>query len=176
MYECVRVITQIYPSTQLLEEAAAAISTFITSDNHNLKYLGSEMRARSCVLALLLPCFVSFFFSRSSNGRVKLTPTHVHMHNGTPPLLARGTTTGINSLASIVQINPKYAADHQLIVIDCLEDTDETLRRKTMELLYSMTNPQNVVFIVGKLLDSLKVRTYVRARVRTGPVSRSVDG
>ena len=29
-----------------------------------------------------------------------------------------------------VQDNPKYAAEHQLAVIDCLEDPDETLKRK----------------------------------------------
>jgi hypothetical protein len=51
---------------------------------------------------------------------------------------------GIDSLARIVRINAKYAAEHQLAVIDCLEDPDETLKKKTLELLYKMTKPNNV--------------------------------
>ena len=51
---------------------------------------------------------------------------------------------GIDSLARIVRINAKHAAQHQLAVIDCLEDPDDTLRRKTLELLYKMTKPSNV--------------------------------
>jgi hypothetical protein len=51
---------------------------------------------------------------------------------------------GIDSLARVVRINAKYAADHQLAVIDCLEDPDDTLKKKTLELLYKMTKPSNV--------------------------------
>ena len=37
---------------------------------------------------------------------------------------------GITALASLVLINPKYAADYQGVVMDCLEDPDETIKRK----------------------------------------------
>ncbi len=37
---------------------------------------------------------------------------------------------GITALAAIVQVNPVYANEHQMVVIDCLNDPDETLKRK----------------------------------------------
>ena len=66
---------------------------------------------------------------------------------------------GVTGLASIVERHPKYAADHQLAVIECLEDQDETLLRKTLDLLYRMTNPVNVAFITDRLLHFLRGST-----------------
>ena len=56
--------------------------------------------------------------------------------------------------------NARYAAEHQLAVVDCLEDPDDTLKKKTLELLFKMTKPNNV-----------EVST---ARFCEGPRSRSV--
>lgn len=42
------------------------------------------------------------------------------------------------------------------MVVDCLEDADDTLKIKTLDLLYRMTNKQNVEPIVDKLLAYLK--------------------
>ncbi|KAL7517944.1 hypothetical protein ACHAWX_002817 [Stephanocyclus meneghinianus] len=66
---------------------------------------------------------------------------------------------GVTGLASIVERHPKYAADHQLAVIECLEDKDDTLLRKTLDLLYRMTNPVNVEFITDRLLHFLRGST-----------------
>ena len=64
--------------------------------------------------------------------------------------------TGITGLINIVKLNPQYAARHQMVVVDCLEDTDETLKRKTLSLLYRMANVNNVKVIADKLLGILK--------------------
>ena len=76
---------------------------------------------------------------------------------------------GVTGLASIVERHPKYAADHQLAVIECLEDKDETLLRKTLDLLYRMTNPVNVVFITDRLLHFLRGSTdpYLKSDLTT---------
>ncbi len=52
--------------------------------------------------------------------------------------------TGIDVLARMVRLNPRYAAEHQLAVIDCLEDPDATLKKKTLTLLFKMAKPNNV--------------------------------
>eukprot|EP00529_Nitzschia_sp_RCC80_P003517 CAMPEP_0113489926 /NCGR_PEP_ID=MMETSP0014_2-20120614/26779_1 /TAXON_ID=2857 /ORGANISM="Nitzschia sp." /LENGTH=1047 /DNA_ID=CAMNT_0000383675 /DNA_START=147 /DNA_END=3290 /DNA_ORIENTATION=- /assembly_acc=CAM_ASM_000159 len=66
---------------------------------------------------------------------------------------------GVTGLAMIVETHPQYAAQHQMSVMDCLEDQDETLQRKTLDLLYRMTNPVNVEFISDKLIDFLRGTT-----------------
>ena len=63
---------------------------------------------------------------------------------------------GVTGLASIVRDHPKYAAEHQMAVIDCLEDNDDTMRRRTLDLLYRMTNPVNVEVITSKLVEHLR--------------------
>jgi AP-4 complex subunit epsilon-1 len=63
---------------------------------------------------------------------------------------------GITALVAVVQVNPAYAAEHQMVVIECLDDPDETLKRKTLELLCRMTNSANVTVITDKLV------TYVQ--------------
>ncbi len=37
---------------------------------------------------------------------------------------------GINALGALVKINAKFVTEHQMVVIDCLDDPDETLKRK----------------------------------------------
>lgn len=63
---------------------------------------------------------------------------------------------GLALLASLITHDPEYALKHQAVVVDCLEDPDETIRRKTIELLYSMTNGYNVTAIVERFISALR--------------------
>lgn len=64
--------------------------------------------------------------------------------------------TGINGLSLIIQINHDYVANHQQVIVDCLEENDETLKKNTFELLYKMTDTNNVEVIVEKMISYLK--------------------
>ncbi|XP_042036181.1 AP-4 complex subunit epsilon-like [Salvia splendens] len=60
---------------------------------------------------------------------------------------------GIDALTRLIKINPEIAEQHQLAVIDCLEDPDDTLKRKTFDLLYKMTSSSNVEVIVDRMIE-----------------------
>jgi hypothetical protein len=51
---------------------------------------------------------------------------------------------GLKALKEITLINPGYTAQHHKEVIECLNDNDEAIQHKTLDLLFTMTNPQNV--------------------------------
>jgi AP-4 complex subunit epsilon-1 len=97
-----KTVTYIYPSQSLIDAASNTVSRFLSSESHNLKYIG------------------------------------------------------ITGLAYIVKIDAKYTLNYQGLVVDCLEDADDTLKIKTLDLLFKMTNKQNVEAIVDKLLNYLK--------------------
>ncbi|CAK9138802.1 unnamed protein product [Ilex paraguariensis] len=99
LYECICCVSSLHPNPKLIESAADAISKFLKSDSHNLKYMG------------------------------------------------------IDALGRLIKISPEIAEKHQLAVIDCLEDPDDTLKRKTFELLYKMTKSSNVEVIVDRMID-----------------------
>jgi len=145
IYECVRCITAIYPNIALLEAAANHISRFVSSENHNLKYLGikslaSIVQVRAVRAVGPLPVF--------------------SCDRATRPCLA----PAVESVVCDPQVNQKYALEHQMLVVECMEDPDETLKRKTLELLFRMTNASNVVFVVDKLISHLRATTDTQFR------------
>ena len=74
-----------------------------------------------------------------------------------------------DALAGVTRVSPKYAVEHQVAVIDCLEDPDDTLKLKTLELLATMTKANNVTVIVERLMAYLKGCTdeHVRRDIAT---------
>ncbi|KAH7428459.1 hypothetical protein KP509_09G002800 [Ceratopteris richardii] len=80
---------------------------------------------------------------------------------------------GIDALGRIIKINPDFAEEHQLAVIDCLEDPDDTLKRKTLELLYKMTKSSNVEVIVDRMICYMK--TLTDSHYKTDIASRCIE-
>ncbi|XP_010746455.3 AP-4 complex subunit epsilon-1 [Larimichthys crocea] len=66
---------------------------------------------------------------------------------------------GLKALTYVVQQDPKLALQHQMTIIECLDHPDLIIKRETLELLFRITNAQNVTVIVEKMLDFLRVST-----------------
>ncbi|KAG9489346.1 hypothetical protein GDO78_005373 [Eleutherodactylus coqui] len=63
---------------------------------------------------------------------------------------------GLKALTYVIQQDPNLALQHQMTIIECLDHPDPIIKRETLELLYRITNEQNVTVIVQKMLDYLK--------------------
>ncbi|KAM4678395.1 AP-4 complex subunit epsilon-1 [Discoglossus pictus] len=63
---------------------------------------------------------------------------------------------GLKALTYVIQQDPNLALQHQMTIIECLDHPDPIIKRETLELLYRITNGQNVTVIVQKMLEYLK--------------------
>ncbi|CAL1595065.1 unnamed protein product [Knipowitschia caucasica] len=62
---------------------------------------------------------------------------------------------GLKALTFVIQQDPKLALQHQMTIIECLDHPDILIKRETLELLFRITNAQNVTVIVEKMLEFL---------------------
>ncbi|XP_067874098.1 AP-4 complex subunit epsilon-1 [Heterodontus francisci] len=63
---------------------------------------------------------------------------------------------GLKALTYVVQQDLNLVLQHQMTIIECLDHPDPIIKRETLELLYRITNVQNVAVIVQKMLDYLR--------------------
>ncbi|XP_062849431.1 AP-4 complex subunit epsilon-1 [Trichomycterus rosablanca] len=64
---------------------------------------------------------------------------------------------GLKALAYVVQYDANLALQHQMTIIECLNHSDLSIKRETLELLFRITNAQNVTVIVEKMLGFLRL-------------------
>lgn len=64
---------------------------------------------------------------------------------------------GLKALTYVVQQDPKLALQHQMTIIECLDHPDLIIKREVLELLFRITNAQNVTVIVEKMLEFLSI-------------------
>eukprot|EP00111_Clytia_hemisphaerica_P002601 TCONS_00007391-protein len=76
---------------------------------------------------------------------------------------------GIKALSDFITTDFDYAAKHQQVIINCLQDHDDSLKRKTLELLYRMANVSNVVTICEEMIKYLRstMDDYIRSTLVT---------
>jgi len=72
---------------------------------------------------------------------------------------------GISAVAQLVRAaGPSYAAEHQSMIMECLYHPDESVRKQTLNIMYSLGNSSNVQVICAKMLEYLSTTTdeYLR--------------
>ncbi|XP_076983988.1 AP-4 complex subunit epsilon-1 isoform X2 [Tamandua tetradactyla] len=69
--------------------------------------------------------------------------------------LNHNVTYGLKALTYVIQQDPSLALQHQMTIIECLDHPDPIVKRETLELLYRITNAQNITVIVHKMLEYL---------------------
>ncbi|VDM38019.1 unnamed protein product [Toxocara canis] len=60
---------------------------------------------------------------------------------------------GLLAMGKILQTHPKAVQAHKDIVLRCLDDRDESIRLRALDLLYGMVSKRNIMEIVRKLME-----------------------
>ena len=62
---------------------------------------------------------------------------------------------GLLALNNIMKVHPKAVAEHRELVVKCLDDPDETIRLRALDLLAGMINSKNIQDIVQRLCEQM---------------------
>ncbi|XP_061284758.1 AP-4 complex subunit epsilon-1 isoform X1 [Bos javanicus] len=83
---------------------------------------------------------------------------------------------GLKALTYVIQQDPTLALQHQMTIIECLDHPDPIIKRETLELLYRITNAQNITVIVQKMLEYLhqSKEEYIIVNL-VGKIAETVD-
>ena len=77
-----------------------------------------------------------------------------------PFLLNKDNNTryvALTMLAKVVETDLSAVQRHRATIVDCLKDPDVSIRRRALDLLYSLVNKQNVRALVREMLNYLVV-------------------
>lgn len=62
----------------------------------------------------------------------------------------------LNTLLQVIESEPTAVQRHQATIIDCLQDSDISIRRRALELSYALINGQNIRVLTRGLLSFLE--------------------
>ena len=60
-------------------------------------------------------------------------------------------------LLAAVGDDPSSVQRHRAVIIECVKDNDDSIRKKALELVYALVNDGNAVNLINELLDYLKI-------------------
>ena len=70
---------------------------------------------------------------------------------------------GLLVMGKILKTNPKSVQGHKDLIMQCLDDSDDSIRLRALDLLYGMVSRKNLMEIVKKLMthmDKAEGTTY----------------
>lgn len=63
---------------------------------------------------------------------------------------------GLLAMSRILKTHPKSVQSHKDLVLTCLEDKDESIRLRALDLIIGMISKKNLIEIIHKLMQSVK--------------------
>ncbi|GLC40655.1 hypothetical protein PLESTB_000036100 [Pleodorina starrii] len=63
----------------------------------------------------------------------------------------------LNTLAKVVSVDTQAVQRHRATIVECVKDADVSIRRRALELVYSLVNESNIRTLTRELLDYLAV-------------------
>lgn len=59
--------------------------------------------------------------------------------------------------------HPHFVADHEAVLVECMDDSDISIRTRALDLIIGMINPDNLQLVVDKLLNQLRSAGFTNA-------------
>lgn len=63
----------------------------------------------------------------------------------------------LNTLAKVVSVDTQAVQRHRAMIVGCVKDSDVSIRRRALELVYSLVNENNITVLAKELIDYLTV-------------------
>lgn len=67
---------------------------------------------------------------------------------------------GLLAMSRILKTHPKSVQSHKDLVLTCLEDKDESIRLRALDLIIGMISKKNLIEIIHKLMQSVKNNSF----------------
>ena len=81
---------------------------------------------------------------------------------------------GLLAMSKILKTHPKSVQTHKDLVLSCLDDKDESIRLRALDLLYGMVSKKNLIEIVRKLLTNVTAN-HLGNKYRDELIAKIID-